>query len=265
MPPLNSWQIIPVPPPTLPSATGPRCRAVERREHVLGLHVKAVDVVEIAVPGLGHHRQRPPVLARRRVAWRTAPGDDRVAHDADAVRVRDHHRALRGSRTPRARCVPVISPLPFSENQPAEAPDRRGSSLPRGRIAVTPVRTACLRIRWRSASSGRPHARHVGDRVQRARRAIERDAEIARARRRRCRYQCSHGEQDSGAAQQLHHKLRHKFHSSHHDCGGRNGREILHAPRCVELCAPIASDVRLEPDSGERVAQKNVNNTPTGG
>src|SRR5439155_7454421 len=35
--------------------------------------------------------------------------------------------------------VPVISPLPFSENQPANT----GSllSLPRGRTAVTPVRT----------------------------------------------------------------------------------------------------------------------------
>ena len=27
MPPLNSWQIMPVPPPTLPSATGPEAAA----------------------------------------------------------------------------------------------------------------------------------------------------------------------------------------------------------------------------------------------
>ena len=35
MPPLNPWQIIPVPPPTLPSATGPVARRVDRREDVL--------------------------------------------------------------------------------------------------------------------------------------------------------------------------------------------------------------------------------------
>src|SRR5207247_692936 len=35
--------------------------------------------------------------------------------------------------------VPVISPLPFSVNQPAKTGSK--SRLPRGRIAVTPVRT----------------------------------------------------------------------------------------------------------------------------
>ena len=36
MPPLNSWQIIPVPPPTAPSSTGPPCDDVERLLQVLG-------------------------------------------------------------------------------------------------------------------------------------------------------------------------------------------------------------------------------------
>src|SRR5262245_35254651 len=36
--------------------------------------------------------------------------------------------------------VPVISPLPFCENQPAKT-GSPGLALPRGRIAVTPVRT----------------------------------------------------------------------------------------------------------------------------
>ena len=35
MPPLNSWQIIPVPPPTLPSVDRPAARRVERRVEVL--------------------------------------------------------------------------------------------------------------------------------------------------------------------------------------------------------------------------------------
>src|SRR5262249_52868308 len=36
------------------------CR-IERVKDVLRLDVKAVDIVEIAVPGLSDHRQRPPV------------------------------------------------------------------------------------------------------------------------------------------------------------------------------------------------------------
>ena len=69
---------------------GPAARAVERREHVLGLHVEAVDVVEQAVVGLGHDRQAPGLQARPR----HLPLEDRVAHDADAVRVGDRDRAL---------------------------------------------------------------------------------------------------------------------------------------------------------------------------
>ena len=52
-----------MPPPTLPSATGPPARRVERLEDVLRLDVKAVDVVEAAVPGLGDDGKRPPVAA----------------------------------------------------------------------------------------------------------------------------------------------------------------------------------------------------------
>ncbi len=94
MPHLNSWQIMPVPPPTLPSATGPVRALGERALDVLGPHVKAVDVVEVAVPGLGHDGQRPPVAARVRGACPHAPGDGGIAHDTDAVRVREQHRSL---------------------------------------------------------------------------------------------------------------------------------------------------------------------------
>jgi len=60
MPPLNALQIIPVPPPTLPSSTGRRGRT-RCVKGVLGFHVESVDVVEIAVVGFGDHGQRPPV------------------------------------------------------------------------------------------------------------------------------------------------------------------------------------------------------------
>ena len=102
VPPLNPWQIMPVPPPTLPSATAPPLRAVERREHVLRLHVKAVDVVEIAVPGFGHDRQRPPVAGRIGFALSDAPLDCGVAHHADAVGVGDQHRAFEEAAIPRS-------------------------------------------------------------------------------------------------------------------------------------------------------------------
>src|SRR5262249_17001188 len=73
---------------------GPRARSVERLEHVLGLDVEAVDVVQPAVPGLGHHRQRPPGPGLVLLTLLHAPGDDRIAHHAHAVSVGDHHRAF---------------------------------------------------------------------------------------------------------------------------------------------------------------------------
>ena len=57
MPPLNSLQIIPVPPPTLPSSTGPDVGGVERMKSVFRFDVKSVDVVQIAVPGFRDHRR----------------------------------------------------------------------------------------------------------------------------------------------------------------------------------------------------------------
>ncbi len=57
MPPLKRWQIMPVPPPTLPSMTGPSEASLEGLVEVLRPHVLAIDVVEPAIPGLAHHRQ----------------------------------------------------------------------------------------------------------------------------------------------------------------------------------------------------------------
>ena len=98
MPPLKPWQSIPVPPPTLPSATGPPRAPSSALMTCSRLHVKAVDVVQAAVVGLGHHRQPPRLQARPR----DLPLEDRVAHDADAVGVGDRRSALRGCRSPGA-------------------------------------------------------------------------------------------------------------------------------------------------------------------
>ena len=71
-------------------APGPR--AGPGREDVLLLDVETVDVVEVAVIGLGDDRQRPPHGGRADRALFDLIGDDGVAHHADAVRVGDHDR-----------------------------------------------------------------------------------------------------------------------------------------------------------------------------
>ena len=90
---------MPVPPPTLPSATGPPDAPTPGRlEDVLRLHVKSVDVVQEPVPRLGDDRQRPPVARCVGATLLHAPGDRRVAHDADAVRVGQEDRPFEEAR-----------------------------------------------------------------------------------------------------------------------------------------------------------------------
>ena len=163
-----------------------RLGRVQRGEGMLARDVKAVDVVEVAVVGLGDDRQCPEdvrlVRQRLEVAVLDLPFDDRVAHDADGVRVGQHDRPLEKAGLV-IQVVPVISPLPFSECQPAKT----GSYLrPRGRMAVTPVRRApCRRCSVPSPliSVDVPDfdAGDIGDRVQRPGRAVERNPQVARA------------------------------------------------------------------------------------
>src|SRR5204863_9123665 len=68
--------------------------AFDRVVDVLRGDVEAVDVVEFAIPGFRHHRQRPPVARGIGLALAHAPGDGGVAHHADAVRVGQQHRTL---------------------------------------------------------------------------------------------------------------------------------------------------------------------------
>ncbi len=75
--------------PHAPLHHRPARRGCERCEHVFGPNVQAVHVVEVAVPGLGHDRQRPAadLLVRRDVC-----SDQRIAHHADGVRVGEADR-----------------------------------------------------------------------------------------------------------------------------------------------------------------------------
>ena len=63
-------------------------RARKRRRHVLRRDVEAVDVVEEAVPGLADDGQAPAVAVVAVLCRR----DERVADDADRVRVRERDR-----------------------------------------------------------------------------------------------------------------------------------------------------------------------------
>src|SRR6267378_4719306 len=60
-------------------------------EGVLGFDVEAVDVVEPAVPSFCDDGERPPVAGGIGLAMSNTPLNDGVADDADAVRVGDHY------------------------------------------------------------------------------------------------------------------------------------------------------------------------------
>ena len=60
--------------------------------------MKSVGVVQMAVPGFGHDRERPRIAFLSAAAVFQSPGDNGIAHHAHAMRVRDHHRALEKAR-----------------------------------------------------------------------------------------------------------------------------------------------------------------------
>src|SRR5207249_10662551 len=63
---------------------GTAAGTVHRGPGILLRDVKAVDVVELAVPRLRHHRQRPYVAVH--ASPTDHPFDHRIAHDADRMR-----------------------------------------------------------------------------------------------------------------------------------------------------------------------------------
>ena len=88
VPPLNSWQIMPVPPPTLPSAIAAADRAVERGKRMLLRQRESLDVAQPAIVGLGDDRQMEGLGGA--VAHRER--GDGVADDSDLISVGDADR-----------------------------------------------------------------------------------------------------------------------------------------------------------------------------
>ena len=159
----------------------PAARGGEGQGDVLGLDVEAVDVVEMAVPGLGHDRQRPPVARGIGPAGMQAFGDHRIADHANAVRVGQHDRPLELARfvdPGRAGHLAVAV-----EGEPAGEDRAVGAGLAarqdRGDPGAHLVAVGQVLDQGDLANGD---ASDVGDRIERAWLAFERHAEITRAR-----------------------------------------------------------------------------------
>ena len=179
----------------------PAMGGVERIEDMLRLDMETIDIVEPAVPGLRHNRQAPVKTARVRAALLDSPVNDGVAHDADTVRVGDRDRAFEESTflqpgRPRHLAVAV-------ETEDAGI-DRIVVFSPRQDRGHAGADRALADFDFSFAADQRRvadlNASDVGDRVERARGAVEGNAEGASAdglRRRRGGLRLA-GERDDG-------------------------------------------------------------------
>ena len=147
-------------------------RAPDRRVDVLRSHVEPVDVVQPAIVGLAHDRQAPEGVVS--VVPRDLVGDERVADDADAVRIGDRdrggeHPGLSDPFQPGELSVPVQA-MAAREDDVLPDPLRRQDHRHAGpdRTLASNQRTAALDQRRRADA----HARGVGDRVQRTGREL---------------------------------------------------------------------------------------------
>ena len=125
---------------------------------MLGLHVHAVDVVQVAVPGLGHDGQRPDASSRlpsggqRRAAY----GMSGVPHDAHGVGVGDGDGPSTQARLLEPGQARHLAVAVQREGARRSTGCFAASPFPRGRIAVTPVRTASpsISVAWPTSTPG---------------------------------------------------------------------------------------------------------------
>src|SRR5215831_19055391 len=64
---------------------------IERVPSILWFHVEPVDVVEVTIPGLGHHGQRPPVAFHIGGSVLDLPGDHGIPNNPYTVSIGDEH------------------------------------------------------------------------------------------------------------------------------------------------------------------------------
>src|SRR6476660_483355 len=151
---------------------------------MLRLDVEAVDVVEPAIPGFRDDRERPPVAGGVGLAMRHAPLNDGVAHHADAVRVRYHHWAFYKSGLFDPCCtghfaVAVQRP-PAGKYGTAHGilSARKNRGDPGAHGALADLQFSFARNQRSMADDD---AGNISDGIERAGRAVKRDAEITRA------------------------------------------------------------------------------------
>src|SRR5579862_98139 len=146
-----------------------------------GRHVEAVNIVEITVPCFGYDGQGPPIAFHVGLASLYFPGDDSVADHTNAVSVGDHNGTVQKARVLEPCCAGHFS---VSVKREPCAKD--------GVIRVFSARMNCgdassdralADDQFAAARNQRrvPHfdTLDVGDRVVRARCAVEGDTEIA--------------------------------------------------------------------------------------
>ena len=208
---------------------------VERGEHMLRLHVEAIDVVQTAVVGLGDDRQ-PPRL--QHVLLGNLPPDDGVPHDADAVGIGHRHR-------------------PFQ--QPALLdPGRAGHFAvavqrePRGEDRLRVAFPARVDHRHTGAHRSRPHhqlsasgneggladfdARHVGDGVEWSRRPADGQLEIPLSRLLRVQAERGGDDQEQGDDRCSHHEPREDACGEPAHFSASRGSRRYHADRVSAGC-----------------------------
>ncbi len=151
---------------------------------MLGLHVKAVDVVEPAVPCFRHDGKRPPVAGGIGLAVRHSPLNDSVADDADAMRVGDHHGTFEeaGFLDPSRAGHFAVAVLrePAGENSAGHGifAARKNCRDARADGTFTDLK---LSFTGNQRGVADQNTSNVGDGVKRTGRAVKRDSEIAGA------------------------------------------------------------------------------------
>ena len=141
------------------------------------LHVKSIDIVEETVVSFSDNRQGPELFTEAVRAGLSLPlqlpGDIGIAYGPDAMRVRGQDWTINESGFLEPSCSRHLAHCPSSENQPPKTGS--SDSLPRGQMAVTPVRTEPPSDQ---AAMAHFDTGDVGDRIPGSGSALQRNAEI---------------------------------------------------------------------------------------
>ncbi len=159
---------------------------IERVPDIFRLDVKAINVIEPAVPSLGHNGQAPPVAGRIGRSVLDAPGNDRVARHADAMRVRDDDWSFEKPALLNPGCAGHLAVSIQAEEARVNRIIKRSPPARQNR-GNTGAHRAFANLEFAFAADqcriANFDASDIRDRVKFPRRAFKRNPEIARANR----------------------------------------------------------------------------------